>query len=224
MTVTAGALWRTWTSYRGAPTVTRAFVAARLAIAPLGAVERALRDVSGRVVSLGSGISVIERVVAEVRPDLEFVGIDLDPRRVAMIERTASRSPRVSLRLGDATELDDVDAYDAVLACDALHHFPPDTHKPVAVSIARALKPGGVCIVKDLDIAPTWKYQWNRLHDRIVAGPDPIHCRAPGDMADILGSAGLQVEQAERIDGRWEPYAHYVVRARRPASEQTDGS
>ena len=79
MTVTARALWRTWTSYRDAPTVTRAFVAARLAIAPLGAVEHALRDVSGRVVSLGSGISVIERVVAEVRPDLEFVGIDLDP-------------------------------------------------------------------------------------------------------------------------------------------------
>ena len=141
-----------------------------------------------------------------------------------MIERTASRSPRVSLRLGDATELDDVDAYDAVLACDALHHFPPDTHKPLAVAVARALKPGGVCVVKDLDIAPTWKYQWNRLHDRIVAGPDPIHCRAPDDMADILGSAGLQVEQVERIDGRWEPYAHYVVRARRPRASGPDGS
>jgi SAM-dependent methyltransferase len=218
MTVTSRALWRTWTSYRGAPAVTRAFVGARLAIAPLGTVADELADVSGRVVSLGSGISVIERLIAETRPDLSFVGIDLDPRRVAMIERTAARSPRVTLRQGDATDLDDVDAYEGVLACDAFHHFPPDTHKPLAVAIARALKPGGVCVVKDLDVAPTWKYQWNRLHDRIVAGPDPIHCRAPGDMADLLASAGLEVESARRIDRRFTPYAHYVVRARRPGA------
>ena len=108
MTVTSRALWRTWTSYRGAPAVTRAFVGARLAIAPLGTVADELADVSGRVVSLGSGISVIERLIAETRPDLSFVGIDLDPRRVAMIERTAARSPRVTLRQGDATDLDDV--------------------------------------------------------------------------------------------------------------------
>ena len=216
MTVPAGALWRTWTSYRGEPAVTRAFVAARLAIAPSATVSRQLEDVSGTVVSLGSGISVIERLIAETRPDLSFVGIDLDPRRVEMIERTAARSPRVTLRLGDATDLAAVDAYEGVLACDAFHHFPPDSHKPLAVSIARALKPGGVCIVKDLDVTPRWKYQWNRLHDRIVAGPDPIHCRAPADMAELLASAGLEVEVAERIDKRFTPYAHYVVRARRP--------
>lgn len=216
MTVTAGRLWRTWATYRGTPLVTQAFVVARLAIAPLRAIDGEFADVSGRVVSLGSGISVIERLLAEARPDLEFVGIDLDPRRVAMIEATSARSPRVSLRVGDATALDEVEAFDGVLVCDALHHFPSDTHKRVAVSIARALRPGGVCIVKDLDVAPRWKHEWNRLHDRIVAGPDPIHCRPPGETAELLASAGLVVEHVRRIDARFEPYAHYLIRAHRP--------
>ena len=216
MTVTAGHLWRTWATYRGTPPITQAFVVARLAIAPLRAIDDELADVSGRVVSLGSGISVIERLIAETRRDLEFVGIDLDPRRVALIEATSARSPRVSLRLGDATALDEVEAFEGVLVCDALHHFPSDTHKRVAVSIARALRPGGVCVVKDLDVAPRWKYEWNRLHDRIVAGPDPIHCRPPGEMAELLASAGLVVEDVRRIDARFEPYAHYLIRAHRP--------
>jgi SAM-dependent methyltransferase len=217
MTLDVGAMRRTWSSYAGAPTVTRAFVLARLVVAPLGPLADEIRPLRGRIASLGSGISVIERYVSEGHREVEFVGIDLDPRRVALIEKTRHRSPRVSVRLGDATELDERDAYDGVLVCDALHHFTPETHKPVAVSIARALKPGGVCIVKDLDVAPSWKHEWNRLHDRIVAGPEPIHCRAPDEMAEIFASAGLVPERVERIEHRLTPYAHYLVRVRKPA-------
>jgi SAM-dependent methyltransferase len=106
----------------------------------------------------------------------------------------------VSVRVGDATLLDAPAVYDAVLVCDALHHFPPDTHKPLADAIAGALVPGGVCIVKDLDVRPRWKHEWNRLHDRIVAGPGPITCRRPAETADLLAAAGLVPERVERTE------------------------
>jgi SAM-dependent methyltransferase len=215
MSVDTRALWRAFASYKGAPAVTRAFVAARVLVAPLGPLGEEARGLRGRMLSLGSGISLVERYLAEVNPHLEIDGIDLDPGRVELIRSTAARSPRVSLRLGDATQLDEPEAYDAVLVCDAFHHFDPDAHKRLAKSIARCLRPGGACIVKDLDLAPRWKYEWNRFHDRVVAGPDPIFCRSPEDMAALLAGAGLVPERAERTDHALTPYAHYVVRARK---------
>jgi SAM-dependent methyltransferase len=231
---------RAFTSYRGAPAGARAFVAARYVVAPLGPLAAEFRGRTGTVLSLGSGLSMLERYLAELEPGLHFEGVDLDPVKVELIARTHHLSPRVSLRLGDATrlrELEGLDAgspggaavdpartgsadaggYDLVLICDAMHHFPADVHGDVLRSAAEVLRPGGTVVVKDLDAGPAWKYHWNRIHDRIVAGPDPIHCRPPADMAALVTAAGLVVERADRIDHALTPYAHYLIRATRPA-------
>jgi SAM-dependent methyltransferase len=213
------AVRRAFASYRGAPIGARAFIAARFAIAPLRELGAETVAIDGRMLSLGSGYGAVERYLAEINPRLHIEGIDLDRRKVDLIASTAGRSPRVTLREGDATQIDLDPVYDAVLVCDALHHFPPDTHAPLAKAIAGCLRPGGVCIVKDLDVAPRWKYRWNRVHDRIVAGPDPILCRPPDEMAATFEDAGLVTERAERTDGWYVPYAHYVVRMRKPADD-----
>ena len=71
-------------------------------------------------------------------------------------------------------------------------------------------------LVKDLDTGPAWKYHWNRIQHRLVAGPEPITCQSPAAMAALLADAGLVVERAERTEHRLTPYAHYLVRARKP--------
>lgn len=213
------AVRRAFASYRGAPLGARAFVAARYVVAPLGPLAEQFSGLSGRVLSLGSGLSMIERYLAELEPELCFEGVDLDPAKVELIARTRHQSPRVTLRHGDATKLapsDDGPRYDHALVCDAMHHFPADAHRDVLGSVAGVLRPGGVVVVKDLDARPAWKYHWNRVHDRIVAGPEPIFCRPPADMAALLDEAGLRVEHAARIDHALTPYAHYVVRAVKP--------
>lgn len=210
------AVWRAFATYRGASPVTRGFIAARLVVAPLGPLTEEARPLKGRLLSLGSGVGIVERYLAEINPELHIEGIDLDPQRIELIRSTQERSPRVTLRQGDATQVDEPAVYDAVLVCDALHHFDPESHKPLAEAIAACLKPGGVCIVKDLDVTPRWKHEWNRLHDRIVAGPDPIFCRSPEEMSELFAGAGLIPERVERTDHRFTPYAHYVVRARKP--------
>jgi len=215
MSLDPHALRRALRSYRGAPAFTQAFVVARAVVAPLGPLGDEARALRGRMLSLGSGISLVERYLAELNPGLTVDGIDLDPRRVELIRSTAARSPRVTLRLGDATALDEPETYDAVLVCDAIHHFDPDAHKVLANAIARCLRPGGVALVKDLDTRPRWKYEWNRFHDRLVAGPDPIHCRPPDEMADLFAAAGFVPERVERTEHRFTPYAHYLVRARK---------
>ncbi|MBK6970838.1 MAG: hypothetical protein IPH29_17435 [Candidatus Microthrix sp.] len=99
-----------------------------------------------------------------------------------------------------------------------------ERHARVAQSVAAALVPGGRVIVKDLDVAPRWKYHWNRVHDRLVAGPEPIYCRPIDEMAEVFESAGLVVEAKRRLDHAAAPYAHYLITLRRPTDpEGTDG-
>jgi SAM-dependent methyltransferase len=217
MSVDLGAARRALASYRGTSLGTRAFVVARYVVAPMGPLADELHGLRGDVLSLGSGLTMLERYFAELEPGLRFDGIDLDPVKVRLLAKTHRRSPRVTLELGDATEVDRPGRYDVVLVCDALHHFPAERHADVARSVAEALRPGGIALVKDLDVRPRWKYHWNRVHDRVVAGPDPIWCRSPHDMAALFAEAGLEVERAERIEHRLTPYAHYLIRARKPA-------
>lgn len=216
MSIDLGAARRAFASYRGAPLGARAFVAARYVVAPMGPLAAELRGRSGLVLSLGSGLSMLERYLAELEPGLTFEGIDLDQVKVDLITQTRDASPRVSLVQGDATDVDRAGRYDVVLVCDALHHFPAERHAEVARQVAANLKPGGTALVKDLDAGPTWKYRWNALHDRIVAGPEPVTCRTPAEVAALLADAGLVVERADRIDHRFTPYAHYLIRATKP--------
>ncbi len=216
MSIDLGAARRVFASYRETPLGTRAYVAGRIVVAPLGALGDELRPVRGRVLSLGSGLGVVERYLAEANPALEIEGVDLDADKVALVAATAERSPRVVLRRADATELVGEPTFDAVVICDLLHHLDPERQAAAAGVAAAHLRPGGVCVVKDLDVLPRWKHEWNRCHDRLVAGPEPIFCRAPDDMVEVFRPAGFAVERAERIERPWTPYAHYMLRLRRP--------
>ncbi len=250
MSIDLAAARRAFSTYRGASAGTRAFVGARYVVAPLGPIAEEFRGRSGRVLSLGSGLCMLERYLAELEPGLHFDGLDLDPAKVELIARTRHLSPRVGLSMGDATRLgraapqvanatlretgtgsdggshdsggagpeDPEDRYDVVLLCDAMHHFAARDHAEVIRSVTDRLRPGGTLVIKDLDSGPAWKFHWNRIHDRIVAGPDPIWCRPPAEMAALVTDAGLTVERADRIDHTLTPYAHYLVRATRPAS------
>jgi len=216
MTLNVGAAWRAYASYHGAPIASRAFVAARIVVAPLAVLDEEVRPLRGHMLSLGCGVAIVERYLAETNPRLEIEGLDIDPRKVDLIRTTASRSPRVRLRLADVEQLDEPPVYDAVLVCDLLHHLPAEEHRRLAAAVERCLRPGGVCLVKDLDRLPRWKYWWNRFHDWIVAGPEPITCRSPEETARLFAEPGLDPERVERTDHPLTPYAHYVVRLRKP--------
>ena len=221
VTVDRAAVRRAKAMYRSAPFGVRAFVTARYLIAPLSPLTEEVAGLNGRMLSLGSGFAMIERYLVEVNPDLFIEGIDMDKHKVDLINTIAGADDRIHLRHGDATRLMSETTYDAVLICDALHHFTAESHEPLAREVAATLVPGGVCIIKDLDVQPRWKYWWNRLHDRVVAGPEPLYCRAPDEMARCFQAAGLELERIERTDRPWTPYAHYLLRLRKPAAEAT---
>jgi cyclopropane fatty-acyl-phospholipid synthase-like methyltransferase len=210
------AAWRAWRSFDGVGALTQAFLLARMAVAPLGPLEQEWRGLHGRVLSLGCGHGAVDRYVAELNPSVHIEGVDLDEGRVKQACETQDRAPRVVVSVADVTTLDPGEGYDAALAIDVLHHVPADAHGRIAAALHRALKPGGVCLVKEMAPEPRRQYLWNRTHDRIVAGPDPIHCRMPEDMAGVLRGAGFEIEDVRRVK-RLGIYPQYLVRARRSA-------
>lgn len=200
-----------WRSYDGAPAGVRAFVGARLLLLPLSELEPELRALHGRVLSLGAGYGAVERYLAALNERVEVEGVELDAERVAVAERCPA--PRVSLRVQDVRELAGSRGYDSALAIDLFHHVPADKHVDVLGAVATALRPGGLFVVKDIARTPHWKHEWNRLHDRLVAGPDPIHCREPEEMAQLGLESGFASARWRRV-ARFDPYPHYVVELR----------
>ena len=200
-----------WRSYAGAPPVVRAFLAARLAILPLGGLDSELRALRGRVLSLGSGYGVLERYIAEINPDVRIEGFELDGERVALA--AASAPPRVAIREQDVRAIDEAHAFDGAFAVDVLHHVPAADHAALAAALKRALRPGGVLLVKDIARTPHWQHEFNRLHDRLVTGDGTIFTREPEEMAAVFESEGFRLERCVRI-GAGSPYPHYLLRLR----------
>lgn len=216
MALDRNAAWRAWRSFAPLSPVTQAFLLARMAVAPLGPMDPEIRALRGRVLSLGCGHGAIDRYVTEVNPDVLIEGVDLDEQRIRQANETQHLAPRVSARVADVTTFDPGEGYDAALAIDVLHHVPFETHGHIAAGLHRALKPGGQLLVKDMAPEPRRQYLWNRTHDRIVAGPDPICCRMPDDMAGVLREAGFEIGTVRRLR-RLGIYPQYLVEARRPA-------
>jgi cyclopropane fatty-acyl-phospholipid synthase-like methyltransferase len=197
--------------------MTRAFLLARLSIIPLDAMDSDLRSLRGRVLSVGCGHGVVERYVAQINPHINVVGAELDAGRVALAAQSQDHYPRLRVHHADARDLDAYGDFDAVLAVDVLHHLEFDEHAKVAKSMAAAIRGGGMCLVKEMDVRPAWKYHWNRIHDRIVAR-EWVNCRSPQEMASLFEEAGLIPMRIERVDRPYGPYPQYILRFQKPVS------
>jgi len=208
------AAFRAWRSYRGAPLRVRLFLLARFAVVPRRALAREFRELHGRVLSVGSGHGLLERWIAELNADVEVDGFELDAERVALAETTAARAPRVHLHRQDVRSLDPDAGYDAALAVDVIHHIPQAEHAALAAALARAVRPGGVVLIKEIARTPGWKHRWNSHHDKFVTGEHSIDAREPEDLAAVFGAAGFTTELSERV-GVLTPYPHYILRLRR---------
>jgi 2-polyprenyl-3-methyl-5-hydroxy-6-metoxy-1,4-benzoquinol methylase len=170
------------------------------------------------VLSLGCGHGIVDRYLAEINPSVTVEGVDLDAERIAVANATQDAAGRVRARVADVTTLEDTDIYDAALVVDVLHHVPYDAHPRIAAALHRQLRGGGLCLVKEMARTPRRQYLWNRLHDRIVAGPDPLACRDPAEMATVFETAGFEILDVRRLR-RLGIYPQYLVSARRPATE-----
>src|SRR3954452_13466924 len=213
----ARAAFRAWRSYRGAGFRTRAFLLARLLVLPRRALSREFSSLHGRVLGVGSGHGLLARWLAELNPDVTVTGVDVDAARVAVAAASEARAPRVRIRVQDFRELDEVASFDAASAVDVIHHVPQADHPALAAALARAVKPGGSLLIKDIAPTPRWKHVVNEIHDRIASG-ERTQARDPLELAALIAAAGSHIERVYRPTPL-SPYPHVILRARRAPDE-----
>lgn len=184
--------------YRDAPYGTRLYIAVKLRICPLLAVETYFPK-AGAVLDLGSGNGFFSSLLKLGSPARTVVGIDLDPRKVAQARRLEAKLDRLSFNAGNIAEA----AYppsDAVSIIDVLYLIPYDVQERILRRAYGALRPGGRLLLKDMDTRPRWKYAWNMFQEtvsvRLVGFTlgGKFYFRSQADYARLLESIGFKVE------------------------------
>ncbi|MEU2348958.1 class I SAM-dependent methyltransferase [Modestobacter sp. NPDC049651] len=171
-----------------------------------------LAPLRGTVLCLGCGYGTLETVLAAANPHLDFLASDINAERIAVAQKSVHGLSNIQFSVTDATEGLPPGDYDNALLSDVLHHLPGGAQEPLLSALWGRVRPGGVLLVKDLDVQPRWKYWWNYLHDRVVAGL-PLTYLPPATYQGVLGGLGAAVTTV-RPRTRL-PYAHYAMLARK---------
>lgn len=158
----------------------------------------------GRVLDVGCGTGNLLRLMSDAgaRAD-RYVGIDPAREMLRMAaEKLRASSVRGALTAAPAQALPFADgAFDTAVSASTLHDW-PDPRAGLA-EVRRVLRPGGTLLLLDWDRAPLPMRAlnaWMRI-TRVAFG----RMYSRGEMADLLASAGLRVEERARgaAGGAW---------------------
>ncbi len=99
------------------------------------------------IFDLGCGIGLLGFYLREVGIDVPVSGVDHDAKKVAAAAAIGTRYGGLAFRAGDARE--PLPPGLNVVALDILHYFTDSEQNTVLESIAVAVPPGGVAIIRD---------------------------------------------------------------------------
>jgi ubiquinone/menaquinone biosynthesis C-methylase UbiE len=107
--------------------------------------EQAELETAERVLEIGCGTANLALLVKRMRPQLDVVGLDPDPKALARAGRKARRAAlTLTLDRGFADELPYPDcSFDRVLSSLMFHHLEADLRTASLREVVRVLRPGG---------------------------------------------------------------------------------
>jgi 2-polyprenyl-3-methyl-5-hydroxy-6-metoxy-1,4-benzoquinol methylase len=195
----------------------RLHVAVRLRSCPFPEVEAHVPR-AGRVLGLGCGHGVFSLFLACCSPQRTTVGVDLDVHKLGVARAAADRAglPVTFTAAADGTL--PAGPWDAITVVDVLYLLGADAALDLVRRAAAALAPGGVLLVKEVDVRPRWKYRFTRGQEivstrvtRITQG-DAVDFVPPDRLVAAMEAAGLAVERHPLDRGRLHPHLLLVGR------------
>jgi len=134
--------------YRYQGKLVEQFVFWKMKTDPLFAALDAVVPRRGFVLDLGCGYGMATHWLSCFTDTRTFLGVDYDEEKIRVARRTAPEHPRIQFQDGDVLNFD-YPACDAVLLLDVLHYWQPEKQQTILDKARRALRPGGVLILRD---------------------------------------------------------------------------
>jgi len=139
-----------------------------------------------RVLEIGCGTGNLTTLVKRRQPGAEVVGLDPDPRALAMATRKAAGlGVRFDQGYSQALPYPD-DSFDRVLSSLMFHHLDPEEQRGTLAEVRRVLRPGGALYLVDFGAAPGGPGLLRRLRPHRIAGNDIAGNDIAGKDADTL--------------------------------------
>ena len=198
--------------------VVRAYCWARFAILRqrfLDEIGQYLPD-TGSVLDIGCGFGLFSLYYAATGPGRLVRGIDVDHRRIGMARRAATRLAldNVVYEEGDARHFKGDTEVTAAYMLDIVHHVPPATVPSLFRQLHRAVTPGGVLLVKDVDTRPAPKRWFTWTLDKAMDPRAPVRYWPAEELTAALEAAGFRVRRHLMVDVL--PYPHVLYVCARP--------
>jgi 2-polyprenyl-3-methyl-5-hydroxy-6-metoxy-1,4-benzoquinol methylase len=198
----------------------RFHVAVRWRSCPFPQVEAQVPR-AGRTLDVGCGHGLFSLFLAARSPERQVTGVDIDADKLVSARLAAAQA-------GVPVTFDEVPdgrlpagPWDAITVVDVLYLLGQDEALDLVHHAASALAPGGVLVVKEIDVRPRWKYQLSRLQEvvstrvtRITAGA-AVAFVPPDAIAGTMVDAGLTTDQLPI--GAHSLHPHLLVVGRRAA-------
>ena len=172
---------------------------------------------AGAVLDIGCGFGLFSLYYAATAPGRLVRGLDVNARRIAMARRAAQRLglDNVVYEHGDARNFKGDTEVAAAYMLDIVHHVPPATVPPLLGQLRRALAPGGLLLVKDVDTRPAPKRWFTWTLDRLMAPRTPVRYWSADELTAALERAGFGVRRHLMVDLLPYPHVLYICEARR---------
>jgi SAM-dependent methyltransferase len=169
------------------------------------------------VLDIGCGFGLFSLYYAATAPGRLVRGLDVNARRIAMARRAAQRLglDNVVYEHGDARNFKGDTEVAAAYMLDIVHHVPPATVPPLLGQLRRALAPGGLLLVKDVDTRPAPKRWFTWTLDRLMAPRTPVRYWSADELTAALERAGFGVRRHLMVDLLPYPHVLYICEARR---------
>ena len=165
--------------------VERLFIGLRLRMLPLAELD-ALLPRECKILEMGCGYGLLANYLSLASGGRRLMGTDISEKRISAAKKAADGNPNLLFGVSDMSAATGGEKYDAVVIIDSLHYFTPAMQRGILSGACRALNPGGMLIFRDIDADGTWKFAWNRLHERIMVGGSFTQTKAGETMLYFL--------------------------------------
>ncbi|MGH7894220.1 MAG: methyltransferase domain-containing protein [Candidatus Binatia bacterium] len=153
------------------------------------------------VLDLGCGTGTLALLVKQTCPGAHVVGLDIDPRILAIAHRKIERAgTTIELAQGSATAAPFPTAsFDRVLTTLVLHHLTTPQKRAALAAVRRLLRPGGELHIADWGKPHNLLMRVAALGFRLVDGGEATAANLRGELPSLVADAGfLDVVETER--------------------------